>query len=346
MNSIVQYLLAAIPGASLVAGDKQILCRCPICMDSANPNSAHFYIGPMKDQTKPLQYNCKKCNSSGIFSSKTLQTFGIYDLELATIITEYNNKVMNSPEWMNAMTMEGVIHRITIPQTIEDSITNLKIRYINERIGTNLSLQEIVSDKIVLNLYDLFNSNHNITTFTRGASIVEQLNKYFIGFMSYDNGYLNMRRLCGEGKVYDSIDKRYINYNIFNTIDNSKRFYVIPNNVDLLDPNPIDVWIAEGPFDALSIKYNVSPNPARSIFISAGGKGYLLVVKFLFEYLGLINIRLHLCPDGDVKDYDMYNIANYIRPFMVETYMHRNVYPGEKDFGVPRSNIRESIIQI
>ena len=49
-----------------------------------------------------------------------------------------------------------------------------------------------------------------------------------------------MRRLCSEGKVYKTVDKRYVNYNIFNTMDNSMRFYLIPVSIDLLDPTPID----------------------------------------------------------------------------------------------------------
>ena len=43
-NDLIQYLLATIPNAKLVADNRQILCRCPKCMDSANPTSAHFYI--------------------------------------------------------------------------------------------------------------------------------------------------------------------------------------------------------------------------------------------------------------------------------------------------------------
>lgn len=343
-NNLTQYLLSSIPGAHLVADNRQILCRCPICMDSANPNSAHFYIGPMKDSTKPLQYDCKKCGSHSIFSAKTLQAFGIYDLELATLVTEYNNSVLNTKEWLGNISMEGQIHRINNTMILKSEITEAKRKYINNRIGTNLSYDELLANKIVLNLYDILESN-NIRTVTRAENILDQLNHYFIGFISYDNGYINMRRLCSEGKVYKSIDKRYINYNIFNTIDNSMRFYVIPNSIDLLDPRPVDIWITEGAFDALSIKYNVRPND-RSIYISAGGKGYLVVVKFILQYLGLINIRLHLCPDGDVRDRDMYYIKNYIWPFNLDIQVHRNIFNGEKDFGVPKDRIHESMITI
>lgn len=341
---LTQYLLSSIPGAHLVADNRQILCRCPICMDSANLSSAHFYIGPMKDSGKPLQYDCKKCGSQGMFTSKTLQLFGIYDLELATMINEYNSQVTNGKEWYNNTALEGTIHNIKNSNISMDAISERKLAYINSRIGCNLDYQDLIDNKIVLNLIDLLSSNY-VKSLTRAQSIVEQLNHYFIGFISFDNGYVNMRRLCKEGKVYKTIDKRYINYNIFNTIDNSMRFYVIPNKIDLLDPNPIDIWITEGPFDALSVKYNVRPNK-RSIYISAGGKGYLVVVKFVLQYLGLMNIRLHLCPDGDVDDRAMYNIRNFIWPFNLDISIHRNMFPEEKDFGVPKEKIKESEIVI
>lgn len=345
-NDLIQYLLATIPNAHLVADDRQILCRCPKCMDSANPTSAHFYIGPLKDSSKPLQYDCKKCGSSGIFSAKTLQEFGIYDLELATMLTEYNNSILNTKEWISNMANEGIVHRLInpIPERSLPELTQSKMKYINDRLGLHLSLQDMIDNKIVLNLYELLTYNrNNVRELTRMRDISDQLDYYFIGFLSYDNGYINMRRLCSEGKVYKSIDKRYINYNIFNTIDNSMRFYVIPNKIDIMIPEPIDVWITEGPFDALSVKYNLANE--RSICISAGGKGYLVVVKFILQYLGLINIRLHLCPDGDVGDYAMYHIMREISPFNIEAYIHRNIYPGQKDFGVPKDCIQESIVK-
>ena len=292
----------------------------------------------MRDNSKPLQYHCKKCNSSSIFSSKTLQLFGIYDAELTEMLSAYNNSILSRPEWINSVSMEGVIHRIDNFVESNDILIPDKVQYINGRLGTSLTADQMIADKIVLNLSDLLVHNR-VRSLTRAASIVEDLNKYFIGFLSYDNGYVNMRRLCEEGILYKSIDKRYVNYNIFNTIDNSMRFYVIPSEIDLMSLEPIDIWIAEGPFDALSLKYNVYPNQKRSIFISAGGKGYLVVVRFILEYLGLINIRIHLCPDGDVEDRAMYNIRNVLYPFNLDISIDRNVKPGQKDFGVPKEDI-------
>lgn len=331
---LVQSILASIPGSQLVADGRQILCRCQICGDSPNPSSAHFYIGPLKDESKPLQFDCKKCGASGLLDGEALRTIGIYDYDLAVMIKEYNDAMLvNSGGRYN---FSKSIYRLT--NTITDSpLSQAKLKYVNQRLGTNFTYQDCIDNKIVLNIHDLLQAN-GITELTRYPDIVDQLNMYFIGFISYDNCFLNMRRLCSEGKVYKTIDKRYINYNIFDKIDNSMRFYVIPSQINVLEPRPIHVYITEGPFDILSVKYNIAKMD-NEVYISVGGKSYLTAIKFVIGYLGIINAVIHLCPDGDVSDWEMIKIANYLEPFNRPIEMLRNGVIGEKDFGVPPINI-------
>lgn len=341
-QQLIQEIIASIPGAQLVADNRQILCRCPKCGDSPNPANAHFYIGPLRDESKPLQYNCKKCESSGIFDSQLMRELSIYDYELLAQINEYNQKIANTHA--GEYSYSKSTHILNNTKVTESAISEVKLRYINDRLGLSLTYADILANKIVLNISDIFEQNR-IPEFTRHPNIMAELDKYFIGFISYDNCYLNMRRLCPEGKVYSGIDKRYINYNIFNKIDNSMRFYVLPTSIDILDVRPIHVYITEGPFDILSVKYNI-PEYDKCIHISVGGKSYLTAIKFIIETLGIINMVLHLCPDGDVDDWQMYNIAKYLAPFNLPIDMRRNVMPKEKDFGVPLSNIDMAITNL
>ena len=87
---------------------------------------------------------------------------------------------------------------------------------------------------------------------TRYPNIIDQLDHGFLGFLSYDNAFINMRNLDIVKDIYEGINRRYINYNIFNKYDNTNKFYVIPTNINM--EYPIKLHIAEGPFDALSIK--------------------------------------------------------------------------------------------
>lgn len=341
---LLQALMASLPGFKPVADNKELLGRCRFCGDSPNPTNAHLYIGPLKSDGKPLNYHCKKCGSTGILDASALRELGVYDYEVVSMVTAYNSTILNNPSYMSRVNIhKGIMHAKNTLE-LNDNITQAKLNYINRRLGTYLTFKEAMSNKIVFNL-KYFLEENNITTLTRDPNIVEQLSTYFIGFLSYDNCYLNMRRLCKEGIVYSSIDKRYVNYNLYNKIDNSMRYYVLPNMIDILRPEPIHVYITEGPFDILSLKYNVD-NFRDSIFISVGGKSYLVGVKFVIQQLGLINVVIHLCPDGDVDNFTMYNIANYIKPFNLNIEMMRNKYQGEKDFGVPLPHIEVEVTNL
>ena len=110
----------------------------------------------------------------------------------------------------------------------------------------------------------------------------------FLGFISIDNAFLNMRRLCDSGKVYESIDKRYINYKIFDKFDTSERFYTIPTAIDTLCPNRIKIHIAEGPFDILSILYNLNNGILKNnIYGACTGSGYMGLLRFI-----LLNMKI------------------------------------------------------
>lgn len=347
-NELGIYLINNIPGARLVSGGKEVLTRCPRCGDSRNPRNAHFYIG-LGDENIPPMYHCKKCDEGGVFTFEKLRWFDIYDsnfgLSLNTYIKNFNSKLGNK------INMFTGIYNIKHSRITQDQLTFSKLKYINDRLGLNLTLEDIVSKKIVLNLSDIIMEN-NITNFTRSPDVMKTLDDSFIGFLSYDNGFLNMRNLNPNNDGF--LGKRYINYNIFNKIDNSKRYYILPTNVDLL--RPVTIHIAEGPFDILSIYYNLVRNDDNNIYCSIGGKSYLNCIKFLFENLGLINVSINIYIDSDIKDETMVQLKRYLEPFQIPIFIHRNRYivsesrygdiVYEKDYGVPANRIKDTIIRI
>lgn len=147
-----------------------------------------------------------------------------------------------------------------------------------------------------------------------------------------------MRNLVYEkGVVYEGIDKKYVNYNLFNEgVEND--YYILPTNVDPLQP--IGLHIAEGPFDVLGIKYNVvGPDVPNQIYIAGKGKAYDKIVEFIITRYGFMNLTLNYYPDKDVKDYEMNRVVNIFKPFGFKQLVFRNTYDGEKDFGVPKSRI-------
>ena len=107
--------------------------------------------------------------------------------------------------------------------------------------------------------------------------------------------------------------------------------------------DPVNIHIAEGPFDILSIYHNLRKTLYQSLYISATGKGYKGVIRFCIMTLGIVNAVFHIYPDMDVEQYIIDDIATLLYPYRIPLYVHRNLCPNEKDFGVPLDRIEESV---
>ena len=317
-----------------VSGGKELLTRCKYCSDSRNPNNGHFYIKiPQNDEL--ILFNCFKCGSKGILTPKTALEWGISETQFITFLAEYNKRVGNLSK--NRMMVHTDKFRLRYDFVTNDDITKIKLDYINRRLGTNLTVDDCVRMKIILNLKDLLRSN-GIQQLTRNPNIVDQLDENFVGFLSFDNAFVNLRNI-GLKQVYEGIDKRWVNYNIFNKFDNTQKFYTIPVNIDLL--KPVELHIAEGAFDIISIKENLRKINQNAIFTSVGGNTYKGSIRHFLCQLGIPNLNIHIYPDNDISRDTILDVANSFRSFHLPIQIHRNIFQGEKDFGVPITNINE-----
>ena len=342
MNSqeYLDYLLNYLtPWARPASGKREVQTRCKYCEDSKTYSHGHFYIQIPQSDEELSYYYCQKCHSKGIVTANKLMEWGIYDSELCLNIAEHNKKA--SKYGRNKDNLSNVIYRLNNTFVSQDRISEIKLLYINKRLGTNLNYNDVLSNKIVLNLYDLLNTN-NIYNYTRDIRIVNDLDQFFLGFISYDNAFVNMRNLK-PGGVNKYIDKRYVNYNIFGKYDNSKKFYVSPCTFDLYDTRPIQVHLAEGVFDILSVKYNLRKDFERSLYTAACGSGYKGLCRDIILDLKIPNLEFHIYPDADIKQNKMYDLYQYLKPFQYPVYIHRNIYDGEKDFGVGINHIKETV---
>ena len=340
------FLLSKIPGARSVSGGREIQCRCfnTSCEDCYDYRSqGHFYISIPTDG-EPSKFNCFKCGYSGIVSHNKLLEWDIYDSSIAEEFYKYNSSI--STNKINDKYFNRQIYRVCNSFITDNEVSRIKLKYINDRLGTNLSYQDIRSLKIILNLGDIINENH-ITILTRESYIVDQLNINFIGFLSMDNAFVNMRRIVDKGLVYKSIDKRYINYKLYDKLDSSERFYVVPSKIkDLYSPDPIKINIAEGPFDILSIYLNLR-NKEEGIYIAGTGCNYFGIILYCLEVLGIINAEIHVYMDtDDTATKKVNSMINRIRELRLPVYIHKNIMNGEKDFGVPINRISESIVRV
>lgn len=337
-DKFVSYMKAVIPNSKIGSGGKEFICRCRYCEDSQNKSHGHMYIHIPQNKDDTALFHCFKCNASGILDSRRLMEWGIYEPEIAS---DLDKAYSNARKLGKTKGYDRIVYNVS-NMVYNITLANKKVDYINKRLGLQLLLRDYLGLKVILNLKETIDYNH--LEYTRNPNIMNQLNDNFVGFLSVDNNFVNLRRICDEGIVYETIDKRYINYNSHNKKDNTEKFYVVPSIMDL--NQTIDIHIAEGPFDILSIKYNVNNN-APGLYAAIGGAGYMNVIMYIISTFKIFNCNLHIYPDNDkVGSFNkMKEIIKYLKPYNIPIYIHRNIYPNEKDFGVPKNRIKDKIYE-
>lgn len=326
--------------AKLASGGKEILKRCHFCGDSRDPSAAHMYIG-MRDNL--IVYNCFKCPAKGIVDGKFLRDMGCYDPNIMVLCQEQNQKAMGSnSSKFNSLRTARYVGDSIIPVDLND-FSIKKLNYLSNRFGVSFNAYDASRFKIILSLKDFLNTN-GITNYTRHPDMINLIDKFFIGFLSMDNRYIVFRRLIPEGKLPKYIDYRYLNYDVYGLLTEGMKYYTIPNIIDL--NRPLDIHIAEGVFDIMSIYMNIAPLGTNGIFSAICGKSYLALVRYFIVNYGFSGFNLHLYPDSDIGNNQMEYIKEDIKPFNIKVFVHRNVSEGEKDYGVSRDKIIDSCIRI
>lgn len=339
-QNFINRIRSFYPNLKVASGGSEIVCRCCFCGDSKDPKHAHLYISVPQSEEDLAFYHCKKCLSHGMLDIDVLRRLGCEDTNLLVEVSKHNSEVLSLPRYKSIKQID--IYPLNMNYIREDPFNNAKLQYINNRIGSNFTLQDLPSLKIFLNLYDIININH--LELTRHQLTCNDLDKWFMGFISYDNSYAGLRKLTNR-ELYKSTNKRYINYTLVNKTDDAKNFYVIPTMVNILNPEPVKIHLAEGQFDILSIFYNLNHcNKNQNIYIACGGKSYAQALEFILLETGIINYEVHYYPDKDVSDdVFFFDVQNKIQYLPSTIYIHRNMFDGEKDYGVPIDRIKDCV---
>lgn len=263
--------------------------------------------------------------------------WGIYDPDIILGVVNHNKQKMKLTK--NQKYKHNVYY-VKNDYIRNNDISKKKLDYLNNRLGLNLSYDDTLNNKIVLNLCDLLYTN-NIKLLSRERYIIKKLDKHFIGFLSNDNCYLNLRKI-DDDKIYKSINKRYINYNIFNNFNNTEKFFTIPSIIDTSLNKPVRINIAEGPFDILSIIYNLIDDEhkySQSINCAICGNSFYTLYKLFQTRYGFIDIEVHIYIDNDGHSKGITYLIKKLKEISIPLYIHNNDYKKEKDFGVPKARI-------
>jgi hypothetical protein len=169
-------------------------------------------------------------------------------------------------------------------------------------------------------------------------NMLKMLNDYYVGFLSTNNNCIVFRDITGKQKY------RYFKAVLNEKNINADSFYSVPGKIDLLYTHDINIHMAEGIFDILSIKENLIHDTSTNYFYASCGFGGVSIIKYLIHHGMNTGINLHIYSDNDKADWEhkrYLNNGSYLTEWMDHIFIHRNKYPNEKDYGIPLSRIHD-----
>ena len=319
--------------------DIQYRTRCPFCGDSkSNLNTGHLYIKINPDDNYPMVYHCFKCEESGVVDDNLLLALNIGDINLKSNITTLN-KTSDRIKGQKFLTDDEVINfNYKLPEVKDYN----KIKYIEDRLGCNLSIEDIEKFKIITSLRDFLIYN-NIKEITMENYICHNIEKNYVGFLSFGGAYILFRDITNTQQY------RWIKYPTTNDSRGCKLFYSISNSIDVFTKDNININLSEGVLDILSAYKNLNYNNSNDLDIAICGKQYLYVLNTL-NSMGFIgsNVNLNIFSDNDEifnnKNNNPTNIKYFKKLLHKNKYLYNstNIYYNliDKDIGVSKDKIK------
>lgn len=318
---------------------RQVSIRCPFCDDSqSDENATHFYIKlDVDNDTEPVLFNCFRasCNASGILTPTVLRNLRINDLQLNSSLVSYNKKAMKMVNKKLGLTDNVSI--LDIPKPNEDSLLNIAKRdYINNRMGLNLSFDELVGIRTIFN-FPHFLKYNGIDKLTVSKDRAQILQDGYVGFLTTRNEFINFRN------ILDNKNRRYDKYSINTNLDNTRKFYTIPNEINLLTSKKITINIAEGIFDIIGIFYHLfDKEKYNMIYTAVCGSGYMNVLKYFIQMGAVGYVDINIFSDSNMPAKSYKNIVKELNPWVDNFNLFYNEIEkdGKSDYGVKASEIK------
>lgn len=346
-DNLKENLKLLFPDYQISGDGKEFRINCPICLREGRVDRGyHMYINI--DPSKPPMFNCfRNIRHRGIIDQDFLETYSelpqYVDTELLSEIRNQTNKAYKLNRYRLNKDNSYTLYP---PMPINNKRSLLKLAYINNRLGTHLTLEDLPRLKIITDVMQFIQFNH-IETVTRHPFILQGLDEYFVGFLSNNNASINLRKIPNQPlpEEYKSIDQRYIKYKTISK-DTFSGYYIIPTQCDIL--YPIRINIAEGQFDILSVYLNLfNGNTINNIFVSIGSNSYIKTMQYFIENYGLIDVEFHLYIDNDIPKETLPDIREVFKNTLgYRIFVHMNMTQGEKDFGVPKEKIMEYVYEL
>lgn len=319
-----------------------ICIRCIYCGDSVKSlDHSHLnIIIDYENDDMPLIYHCFRCDEAGILTSKDLRLLEINDMSLQSGLTSLNNKASKSIKKSTGFNSKKLILREC--KIVNTDLANKKLEYINNRLGTDISIDECSKFKIIPNIGELLKSN-NITAedYSCDLETLINLHKYGVGFLTCENHYVNVRNITDKGA-------RYYKYSMIKNLPpgEGQKMYIIPTSIDILSNEKIEINITEGTFDILGVYFHINNRREDNIVYCANnGSGFIkTIIYFISQGFFGDNVYYNIYSDADrpLSFYD--NIKSQYLDFMGGLTIYYN--KKGKDYGVRSNEIELKSIKI
>lgn len=313
--------------------DSQLAIRCPFCGDSVkNPQSTHFYIKINMREDEPILFHCFRCDVSGILTPSVLRSLDLNNLHLNSALISYNNYAVKNKNYEIVVKDNELDFKVPIPD--ENDERNIKKKeYIENRLGIKTTFEELAGLKTILKLGQFLKYN-KIEKITVSKEKAIMLHEDYVGFLTTRNEFINFRQVFPNNK-----GRRYEKYSIFNNLDNTRKFYTIPNEIDILSNKKITINIAEGVFDILGIYYHIYEKERKNmIYTAACGSGFISVLKYFIKMGVFGNVKINIYSDSD-RNVSFYKpLVKELKPWVDDFKIYYNEL--SKDYGVTKDEIR------
>ena len=316
----------------------QHVIRCTACGDSSNQSHAHLSIRINVNDDMPMLYRCFRCNDSGMVTPEMLYEWGVQlDKESLSSLGIYNKKTKKKNKGLFSDTYEEYF----TPQIVDEMAYEFKCIYINNRLGTAFDFDKLRELKIVLSLEEFMRANNikpDVPDYMK-----REIEAKYLGFLATNNNRIMFRNTSSKLG-----EKEFRWYNIICNDKNlnNHTFYSIPNSIDMYYTDSINVHIAEGCFDILSIYQNLHRgSKEKNYYYASCGSSALAIMNYLIDIGINTGLNLHLYADKDKSDeFHMKYLMkeSEVYQWCDKIIIHRNAYLGEKDYGVPKDRIKDT----
>ena len=309
--------------------------RCVLCGDSQkDPNKRRLYI--KLDPTNPttsVGFRCFNCMEHGVLTPDMLRKIGLGDSMYTDALKEINTqaaRLSGSQKTNKYRKMKAI--PVEIPPLIHDPIYMRKAAYLyRERIGHKIPIEDLPSLKIVWKLTDFLKTNH-LSINSRWKYFIPTLDEDYIGFLSIRNEYIIFRDITGKNKF------RYIKYGMMRGMENASSYYGVDNSFSILTTEPVELIIAEGPFDTIGILYHLYGGDKKNRKFISSSEGDFAEPLMYYINQGLVgdNVSISCYVDNDTI-YNYHEMINRLNPYVKNISFYHNTKG--KDFGVSKDEI-------